>query len=58
LGKRGGLTVALFLFNIFYYLSNMEHLTKAEIYGKVLELQEENEQLRKQLNIQNGIYYG
>ena len=42
----------------FYYLSNMEHLTDAEIRGKVLELQEENRQLRKQLNIQNGIYYG
>lgn len=36
----------------------MEQFTKAEIYGKVLELQEENEQLKKQLNIQNGIYYG
>lgn len=36
----------------------MEHLTKAELQGKVLELQHENSLLRKQLNIQNGIYYG
>lgn len=43
----------------------MEQFTKAEIQGKVLELQhenetlkKENEQIKKQLNIQNGIYYG
>jgi|TARA_R100001463_G_scaffold26014_1_gene61149 cell shape-determining protein MreC len=36
----------------------MEQYTKAELYGKVLELQEENEQLKNQLNIKNGIYYG
>lgn len=36
----------------------MEHLTKVELQGKVLELQHENEQLKKQSYIQNGIYYG
>mgnify|MGYP000097254762 FL=1 len=36
----------------------MEQFTKAELYGKVLELQDENEKIKKQLNIQNGIYYG
>lgn len=36
----------------------MKHLTKAELYGKVLELQHENQELKKQSAIQNGIYYG
>lgn len=35
----------------------MEHLNKVELQGKVLELQHENKLLKKQLNIQNGIYY-
>jgi len=39
------------------YIYNMEHLNKVELQGKVLELQHENKLLRKQLNIQNGIYY-
>ncbi len=36
----------------------MEHLNKVELFGKVKELQHENKLLKRQLNIQNGIYYG
>jgi hypothetical protein len=35
----------------------MENLNKVELFGKVKELQHENKMLKKQLNIQNGIYY-
>ncbi len=35
----------------------MKHNTIVELQGEVLELQEENRQLKNQLNIQNGIYY-
>ncbi len=36
----------------------MKHNTIVELQGEVLELQEENRQLKNQLNIQNGIRYG
>jgi len=38
-----------FLLNIFLYLYIMEQYTKAELYGKVQELQHENQQLKNQL---------
>tara|TARA_R110001606_G_scaffold79634_2_gene183857 strand:- start:1941 stop:2162 length:222 start_codon:yes stop_codon:yes gene_type:complete len=38
-----------FLLIIFSYLYDMEQFTKAELYGKTLELQHENEQLKNQL---------
>jgi hypothetical protein len=56
--ERGSESYPFFCLIFFYYLSNMEHLTKAELYGKVLELQDENQKLKKQSAIQNGIYYG
>lgn len=40
---------SFFLLNIFLYLYDMEHYTKAELYGEVLELQHENEKLKEQL---------
>jgi len=40
---------SFFLLNIFLYLYDMEHYTKAELYGKTLELQYELEQLKQQL---------
>jgi cell shape-determining protein MreC len=36
----------------------MKYYKVAELQGEVLELREENEQLKKQLAIQNGISYG
>jgi len=36
----------------------MKHNIIVELQGEVLELQEENRQLKNQLNIQNGIRYG
>ena len=38
-----------FLLIIFLYLYDMEQFTIAELYGKTLELQYENEQLKNQL---------
>jgi len=38
-----------FLLTFFLYLYNMEQLKYAELYGKVLELQHEKKQLKKQL---------
>ncbi len=48
--------VGVFLLIIFLYLYNMEQFTKAELYGKTLELQHENEQLKNQLilNLKNN----
>ena len=49
---KGGVInfASLFVFiNFFLYLYNMEQLTKAELYGKVQELQHEKEQLKEQL---------
>jgi len=41
--------VGVFLLIIFLYLYDMEQFTIAELYGKTLELQHENEQLKNQL---------
>ena len=33
---------------------NIEHLTKAELYGRVQELEHENEQLKRQIILRDG----
>ena len=54
--RVGLISCPFFLLIIFLYLYNMEQFTKAELYGKTLELQYENEQLKNQLilNLKNN----
>ena len=58
--KKGSRNVILFFYlKKYLYLYTMEHLNKVELYGKVVELQNENQNLKQQLFYLNKHnYYG